>query len=615
MEKGLYEEPVVQVVIQDEEEDAPQKPLEPEPQESEPQEAEQPKKQLPETFKGKVIQCGLFFKLDTLDKSRVNFVKNHLHNKILPDDTILYRIDHGGDVRAIKIIHRAPFHTIGIISGHDPERDLYHFHCPLLTKNFVTSIEGKHLASHPTNITAIGTRYILEIKRDHTRITKCYGSIDNRAKDSLIMGALYTQSFQPVRKSYDLSIAKTEMPVYRYPPGYDPSKGPVNLSHLNSFNIDPPQSRDFDDALSVDLTTKRIYIHIVNGNQLEPNSVIEKTMMYQGMTLYTPIEIFNILPRSLAEDKMSLIKGKPRQVITFEFSINTDIPPSGGKLPINPDYYIYPSTIVIKNRYDYDNAMTSTDPVFTYLKNLTEHYYSRKTNVSQARYNYSHELGQEGKLLSIEYEEDTWTHRLIEMLMINTNRLVTEHFKSIYADEEKNKIPQRVHKEPLGQVSENITGDPIIDGIISIQHYKKATYTQHAEGHFGLGLERYTHVTSPIRRATDMIVMRMLEGYRYGDLDALLTHINQREKLNSTYEKQIRRWAMMGYLQERMETIYDAYIINHNPKGIKIFIKELGIDIFVLTKLKKDIGEKVRAKCKQVSYISHDDILFEIVAE
>ena len=616
-QKNLYQEPVFIEVQDEEDQSVPVQAEGPVPpvQAEEPLSPVQAPQQDPETHKGTVIQHGMFFKIDTYPKQRTTFVKNSLYSKILPNDVVLYRIESNGDVRLIKIIHRIPFHTIAIISGHDPESDLFFFHCPILVGSFKTAIPGKFIRGHPSNSTAIGTRFLIEIKRDHNRIIKCCGSINNRAKDSLILGALYTGSFQSIRKSYDLSIQKTANDIYRYPPGYDPSKGPVDLTKLNSFNVDPTKSRDFDDALSVDPKTNRIYVHIVDILQIDPNSITEKVMAFQGSTLYTPLKNHNILPDTLAEDKLSLIKGKPRKVITFEFSIDHTKPPAKGKLPILPDYAIYPSIITIKHRFDYDNALTSTHPALPYLKQLTEEYYSRKTNVSQPYYTYSHEPPNEGKLIGIEYEEDTWSHRLIEMLMINTNRLITEHFKEYFPDETdpNNKLPQRVHKEPIGDVLENVTGDPVIDGIIMIQRYKKAVYDQHQEGHYGLGLERYTHVTSPIRRFADVIVARMIAGYRYGNLDALLGHINQRERLNSTYEKQLRRWALMGYLEERMETIYDGYIVNGNPKGCKIFIKELGLDVFIQTKIKTTIGEKLRVKCKKISFIDPEDIVFEIV--
>ena len=50
-----------------------------------------------------------------------------------------------------------------------------------------------------------------------------------------------------------------------------------------------------------------------------------------------------------------------------------------------------------------------------------------------------------------------------------------------------------------------------IDKLI-IKSQKKAEYAAVNLGHFGLGFDRYTHFTSPIRRYSDLILHRLLKA-------------------------------------------------------------------------------------------------------
>ena len=76
-----------------------------------------------------------------------------------------------------------------------------------------------------------------------------------------------------------------------------------------------------------------------------------------------------------------------------------------------------------------------------------------------------------GELKEIYYENmNTWSHTLIEMMMINANRIVTEHMNKVST----HKIPQRIHHEPISlNLEEIITGDELIDSIIDIQAIEK----------------------------------------------------------------------------------------------------------------------------------------------
>ena len=569
------------------------------------------------TFEGKVIQKGLFFSIineqnQPIFDDKIHFIKNFLYSQLLPNDIILYTLEENGYVHIIKIKYRKPFQTIAIYTGSNNNKD--YFFTPLLTQNFNCFIshhkEIKEEKENKNNLT-LHHRYIIEIYRDHNILISDYGDIDLRINDHKILNDIYNNTYSKQIPTYNLQIHKNNENKSFYTKKYQ------NLQHLNTFNIDPTNSKDFDDALSFDEVSKKIYVHIVDANQLYLGSFIEKRAAYLALTFYNHLENSNMLPKNLSENAFSLIRGKKRNVITVEFLVDESIGFNNGKLPIL-SYDIYPSTIVVKNRYDYDSVLdlANTCNTHRYLKGLCDKYYQRRLNIVQPTYKID---PNNGTLEEIYYENmNTWSHTLIEMMMINANRIVTEHMNKVSAC----RIPQRIHPEPLslqvGNLENMITGDDMIDSIIMIQKYRTASYNKDEHGHYGLNLEHYTHFTSPIRRYNDVIVMRMINGYIYENLDTLLEHINKRESLNSDFEKLYKRWKLLGYLNKNKEDIYEAYITNVTKFGIKFYIKSVGFDGFLLNKylptlVKYELGEKIKLKCEYVNYTSFDDVKWNVL--
>ncbi|MDX1296469.1 MAG: RNB domain-containing ribonuclease, partial [Sulfurimonadaceae bacterium] len=109
-----------------------------------------------------------------------------------------------------------------------------------------------------------------------------------------------------------------------------------------------------------------------------------------------------------------------------------------------------------------------------------------------------------------------------------------------------------------------------VDTLI-IRAQMQARYAPDNKGHFGLGFERYTHFTSPIRRYSDLIVHRLLKAIQAGDteegsyvlrnIDALTMTISEKEREASDIEfrymdRKFARWA-----HERIGKSFKARIV------------------------------------------------------
>ena len=163
----------------------------------------------------------------------------------------------------------------------------------------------------------------------------------------------------------------------------------------------------------------------------------------------------------------------------------------------------------------------------------------------------------------------------------------------------------------------------------------KAKYTSTCEGHYGLGLNYYTHFTSPIRRHPDLMVHRLTNPYQKYDIPKLLTyyhtlpemceHDSFMEREADQAEKEVLALKMAEYMQRKFEEdhnyIYEGRIIEMTPYDTKIKLKNQVIGHVTPQDLarakasnhnrKLKLGEKVFVLVKEVS-IPHRIIYFNL---
>ena len=163
----------------------------------------------------------------------------------------------------------------------------------------------------------------------------------------------------------------------------------------------------------------------------------------------------------------------------------------------------------------------------------------------------------------------------------------------------------------------------------------KAKYLSTCEGHYGLGLNYYTHFTSPIRRHPDLIVHRFTNPYDnytpeqllpyYSKLEEICDHDSKMEREADKAEKETLDLKMAEYMQREFEndhtTIYKGRIINMTPYDTEIRLDNNIIGHVTPQDLahakatghnrKLKLGQKVYVLIKEVS-IPHRIIYFNL---
>ena len=328
----------------------------------------------------------------------------------------------------------------------------------------------------------------------------------------------------------------------------------VDLTDLPFITIDPVNAKDFDDAIYLDTTTNELYVSIADvSSYVAPLSALDTEAKKRGFSIYLPHRSIPMLPRNLSENICPLNELVDRLTFTFKIKIDPE------SLEV-VEYELFEAIINSKRRYHYDEidtfleggeARDETDrrvfewlmPLDALTKKIREKRLKKGFEFSTDEVRMS--LDEKQNIIATNIEEQTRPHALIEDCMLLANKSAAQYFDyGIFRCHDKpnaKKIKDLMENlDTLGlnikhtsnihaliqNIQETVKGSGIekfVDKLI-IRTQQKAAYQATNIGHFGLGFDKYTHFTSPIRRYSDLILHRLLKTIIYKD-DKAKAHI------------------------------------------------------------------------------------------
>ncbi|MCH2142532.1 MAG: VacB/RNase II family 3'-5' exoribonuclease [Phycisphaerales bacterium] len=327
---------------------------------------------------------------------------------------------------------------------------------------------------------------------------------------------------------------------------------------LTTFTIDPPDARDFDDAISVmwneDDKEWELGIHIADvAHFVRPGEALDEEARARGNSTYLPRLVLPMLPEILSNGVCSLQEGVDR----FAKSVFVRLDERG----VVQDTRFRSTCINSDKRFTYLEAQawldgdaktarchsrTDTEPTEAVLEALRQaDRLARAIRQRRQRHGMISlelptcvlEFNDEGHVSDVHPEDDAFTHTLIEMFMVEANEAVARLFDGLDVS-----ILRRIHPEPsmddlanlrmmAGASGFQVPDDPsrkdlqrLLDAtrdhsasraihFAVLKTLTKAEYSPAAIGHFALASEHYAHFTSPIRRYPDLIAHRAMEAW------------------------------------------------------------------------------------------------------
>lgn len=326
--------------------------------------------------------------------------------------------------------------------------------------------------------------------------------------------------------------------------------------------IDPPDAKDYDDAISIRRLNKgddgfdgwELGVHIADVAHFIPaGSPLDEEAYERGNSCYLPRLVIPMLPEIISNGICSLQEGVPRFAKTAWIRYDKQGNVRG--------QHVQQTLIRSAKRMTYLEAQAlidgDTEEAKKHAKTETE--YSEGLIASLAEMNAlartiearRHKQGmisldlpdvnlifdENGNVIDAEQEDDAYTHKLIEMFMVEANEVIARLFERLGVP-----LIRRIHPEPVpGEVEHlqkaaTVAGFKIpksptreeMQGLLDftrgtpaaravhmavLRTLTKAEYSPALIGHFALASEAYAHFTSPIRRYADLTVHRAIEAY------------------------------------------------------------------------------------------------------
>ena len=418
---------------------------------------------------------------------------------------------------------------------------------------------------------------------------------------------------------------------------------------LFTFTIDPDDAKDFDDALSLELLDDgktRVGVHIADVSAyVKPGSPLDREAQERGNSTYLVGTVIPMLPHALSNGLCSLVEAEDRLTKTcfITFNDSADISEvkfantvinSNKRLTYKQAYAFMQQDDLaeIRNtplppKHQTGSTGRSLDKVtdeematlkkyigklWQIAKQLRERRF-RKGSLDLDMTSVKIYVDEEGYADRIEKEFNDESHQLIEEFMLSANEQVARTMK-------KQDFPciYRVHDEPeeekLKELRETMQSFGVQCGNLQkpremtlllkklkehpqgytlkfhvLRSLKQAQYRASADGHYGLSKPDYTHFTSPIRRYSDLIVHRILDGYlckiradsalgepeiRYnqGKLESLGDHISVTERNSVDAERESVKTKLLEFydreLQKEQKQHFKAIITDVKNHGL-----------------------------------------------
>ncbi len=394
-------------------------------------------------------------------------------------------------------------------------------------------------------------------------------------------------------------------------------------SHLDLpiVTIDDPDTQEVDDGVSLSRLENgwEIGVHIADpGFLVQIDDPLDREAYARASTLYLPDRPIYMLPKDISCQAASLVAGQKRRAISFFIHLNNspDEP---------PQLRITPSIIRVKQRMDYQQVDRILEGVeednfqLNKLFLLAEKLRHKRLPDNFVFFN-EKELkikfdSEENPLIQY-IEPNTPSRRLVAELMIWTNHLCARFFM-------QNQIPAIYRRQPAPQETVPFQGEVTSPfQIYRLRRMLSKTEIELKPGfHWGLNLEEYAQVTSPLRRYGDMVALRQLKSflkdgtpvYEEEEIWKIGLEMERGQILLKKLERERRDFWLFKYLQKNMLKKESPAIILEKEKAFyKVALTDYQCYVNLYDRTHSSPGDNTRVTIHAVNPFRRKLVLKEI---
>ena len=292
--------------------------------------------------------------------------------------------------------------------------------------------------------------------------------------------------------------------------------GRRDLTHLNVFSIDDAETLDVDDALSLEFlgdNRYRLGVHIAAPAAAIPfDSPLEREARHRASSIYLPEKCIPMMPFIVSENCLSLLQGQRRLAMSFFMTFDDEYN--------LVDSEITPSVVISKHKLTYESAETmleegddATSDELRKIQEICDFCAENRHNcgaidVDLPEFKFKYDPDTDRYAL-IPIDGHMMSRTLVAECMILANCLVAEFCST-------NNLPTlyRIQPKPTNLPTQETLDEMPNDyaRAYALRRCLQPASTTLVPGpHAGLGVEKYTQATSPLRRYADLMCHYQLE--------------------------------------------------------------------------------------------------------
>ncbi|MDE5834485.1 MAG: ribonuclease R [Ruminococcus sp.] len=388
-----------------------------------------------------------------------------------------------------------------------------------------------------------------------------------------------------------------------------------NLCDMNIFTIDGAESKDLDDAVSVQKTDYGylLGVHIADvSHYVRGNSNLDKEALKRGTSIYYADKVVPMLPKELSNGICSLNPDENRLTLSVFVKLDND-----GEII---SYRFCKSVIRSRVKGVYSEINSILDGAET--PEIAEKYSVVRNEIfimdeladiliAKKKRRHAPEIettesklviNEKGVCCAVIPRQRGKSEQIIEEFMLTANECTAK-----FAREKKVPFVYRIHEAPpeakvetlheilpkfglecphftefkpvhASKILESAKGTDKFEAVnlLVLRSMSKAKYSVEPVGHFGLVLDDYAHFTSPIRRYPDLAIHRIITD------------------------------ILAGYNNEWLNKRYSGFAVNASERSSEAEIRAITIereceDCYKAEYMKSHIGETFTARISSVT--------------
>ena len=275
----------------------------------------------------------------------------------------------------------------------------------------------------------------------------------------------------------------------------------VDLTHMICYAIDNEGSNDADDAISVD--GDKLWIHIADvATIVDSGSELDEYARERGSNLYLPEQIIHMLPTSITK-ALALGEHATSPALSIGLNMNEGL--------ISNIEVVHSTIKVTNTTYEAVDKELDINPDFIKIQTFVDQHKAFREKSGSISLNLPNvDVRYINEKVQIEPQKTSPSRDFVAEVMITAGRAISQFAQENdivmpYALQDEGDFPQEVLDK-----KDNLS---TAESFKAIKFFKRSATSIKPLPHYGLGLNSYLRITSPLRRYYDLLAHQQLSNF------------------------------------------------------------------------------------------------------